>query len=233
MDKLNLENFDWGWMSSSPLGLYHQQQIINEIFGQNVYERFFEVCENDIVLDVGASHGPFTYSILHKKPKHVYCVEPSQVEFPILVKNTIGYPVTPINKGLSDNNELQQNDLIFGGGNIMEGITFQKLKELYNLKKIDFIKTDCEGGEYCIFNEENFEYVKENVRKISGEWHLDTPELKSKFRKFRELYLSNFENHEIFSVDAVNVKWDLWNEHFIEYYNQVIIYIENTNYTYL
>jgi cytochrome c peroxidase len=35
-------------------------------------------------------------------------------------------------------------------------------------------------------------------------------------------------NHiEVFSVDGVNIKWDLWNEHFLEYYYQVLIYIDN------
>jgi hypothetical protein len=28
-------------------------------------------------------------------------------------------------------------------------------------------------------------------------------------------------------VDGVDIKWDLWNEHFIEYYTEVIIYIDN------
>jgi hypothetical protein len=25
----------------------------------------------------------------------------------------------------------------------------------------------------------------------------------------------------------VDIKWDLWNDHFIEYYNEVIVYIDN------
>jgi hypothetical protein len=32
---------------------------------------------------------------------------------------------------------------------------------------------------------------------------------------------------KIFSVDVIDIKWNLWNEHFIEYYNEVIIYIDN------
>lgn len=109
MDKLDVKNFDWGWMDDNPghmvlssqgeivsLGKFHKDAIIYEVFENNIYEKFFEVEEGDIVLDIGASNGPFTYSILHKKPKHVFCMEPSQVEFPTLVKNTIGFPVTQI-----------------------------------------------------------------------------------------------------------------------------------------
>jgi hypothetical protein len=68
------------------------------------------------------------------------------------------------------------------------------------------------------------------VRKISGEWHLNEkyyPGIKEKFRKFRDTYLKEMENHQVFSVDGVDIKWDLWNDHFLEYYNEVIIYIDN------
>ena len=109
----------------------------------------------------------------------------------------------------------------------MEGITFKKLCELYNLEKIDFLKTDCEGGEYDIFNEENFDFIKNNVKKIVGEWHLGTPELNAKFRDFRDLYLQNFVNVEVYSVDGVDIKWSVMSEHFLEYYTEVIIHIYN------
>lgn len=240
MDKLDLQNFDWGWMGKDSLSSYihpdgrvqpssefHKQQIIQEIYTLNMYEKFFEVEENDIVLDVGASHGPFTYSILHKKPKHVFCVEPSQVEFPVLVKNTIGFPVTQINKGLYDSEKIIENHMLFGDNKIMESITFDGLLNLYNLTKIDFLKTDCEGGEYSIFNIDNFEYITRNVKKIVGEWHLSSPELKNKFRDFRSIYLKYFDNVNVYSVDNIDIKWDLWNEHFLDYYNEVIIYIDN------
>ena len=28
-------------------------------------------------------------------------------------------------------------------------------------------------------------------------------------------------------IDLTNFKWDLWNEHFLEYYRQIIIHIDN------
>lgn len=224
---MNLDNFDWGWMETSEEGLVHKQHITFETFEHKMYEKFFEVEPNDIVLDVGASVGSFTYSILDKNPKHVYCIEPSELEFPTLIKNTIGYPVTPILKGVSDTNTYTDSEFIYDNKSKMEGITFKKLVELYNLNKIDFLKTDCEGGEYDIFNDENKEYIKNNVKKIVGEWHLRTPEHKEKFRKFRDEYLSQFERIEVFSVNDVNIKWDLFNEHFIQFYTEVIIYIDN------
>ena len=176
---------------------------------------------------MGASLGPFTFSILHKKPKHVYAIEPSESEFKVLVKNTIGYPVTPILKGICSTNGIVENDMLFGGESHMEGITFTRLLDLYNLDRIDFFKIDCEGGEYDIFTEGNFQFFKDSVKKISGEWHLKKPQDKENFRWFRDFYLSKFPNHQVYSYDGVDIKWDLWNEHFIEYYNEVIIYIDN------
>lgn len=245
-----LENFDWGWMDElvmipdnsghymvhfdksgveTPMGEYHKNSIINEIFIDKCYEKFFEVEFGDIVLDIGASVGPFTYSILDKNPKHVFCFEPSEKEFKVLVKNTIGYPVTTINKGISNVNSIVMNDHLFGGENQMESITFQKFIELYGIEKIDFLKTDCEGGEFDIFTTENLNWIKNNVKKIVGEWHLklEGHDYIEKFKKFRDVYLKEFPNHQVYSVDNVDIKWDLWNENFLNYYKQVIIHIDN------
>ena len=223
-----LPNFDWGWMTNGDAnGDYHKQAMYNEIFEQRLYEQFFEVEEGDIVLDIGSSVGPFTYSILHKKPKHVFCVEPSESEFTTLIKNTLGHPVTHINKGLSNFNGVIEHDQLFGGETHMESITFEKFIRLYGLNRIDFVKTDCEGGEYEMFKPENLDFIKKNVKKIVGEWHLRTPEHKVAFRNFRDNILTQFDKYEVFAVDGVNIKWDLWNDHFIEYYCEVILYIDN------
>jgi hypothetical protein len=53
------------------------------------------------------------------------------------------------------------------------------------------------------------------------------PTDRSEFREFRDVFLRVFPNHEVYSVDGLNIKWDLWNDHFIEYYNEVIIHIDN------
>lgn len=233
-------DFDWGHQSE-----WYVKTIKSEIFEKNMYEAFFEVEEGDIVVDIGASIGPFAYSVLGKKPKHIFCVEPCEDEFPMLIKNTIGGNVTHILRGISDTNSLVKLDesvyescrfgtnAMFTLGKIqeyMEGITFKTLCELYNIKRIDFLKTDCEGGEYDIFNVENFNFIKNNVKKIAGEWHMNNrfnPGGKEKFRIFRDTYLKNMPNHQVFSQDGVDIKWDLWNDHFIDYYEEIMIYIDN------
>ena len=83
---IDLTNFNWGWMDESyiskdgdilyhynsdgtieELSDYHKRCIIQEIFNNHLYEKFFEVEPNDVVVDIGSSIGPFTYSILHNK----------------------------------------------------------------------------------------------------------------------------------------------------------------------
>ena len=223
---MDLNGFDWGTSNS-----WFIETISKEIFEEKIYEKFFEVENGDIVIDVGASIGPFTYSILNKNPKHVICVEPSFEEFPVLIQNTRQGNVSYLNKAINNFTGEFISSNLFGFENGISskayGITFKDFINLYNLEKIDFLKTDSEAGEYDIFNLENLEWIKNNVKKIVGEWHLGNSERKQKFRQFRDLYLKEFSNYEVYSVNGVNIKWDLWNEHFIEFYSEIVIYIDN------
>lgn len=202
--------------------------ITKETLIDRIYERIMTVEKGDIVVDIGASIGPFTYSILDENPKHVYCLEPDYREYQTLLKNTKGKQVTCIMAGISsEDKEVAYSRYLFGDEiSEMNTVTLKTLFESYGLERIDFLKTDCEGGEYCLFAEENYSLISK-IRKISGEWHLGSPELKEKFRKFRDEYLKNHKKFEVYSVDGVNIKWDLHNEHFLDYYTEVIVHIDN------
>jgi hypothetical protein len=77
---IELDKLDWGWMdipSDKTVtdivtgeiieeGQYHKNMMIAEIFKRKQYEEVFTVKEGDTVVDIGASIGPFTYSILSK-----------------------------------------------------------------------------------------------------------------------------------------------------------------------
>ncbi|MDB0072925.1 FkbM family methyltransferase, partial [bacterium] len=195
---------------------------------KNIYETVFQVEENDVVMDVGASIGPFSYSLKDRNIKHLYVIEPSKVQIEVLSNNIKGIPNTVIPYVIND------EDLViyetFGDSTDPELVKSKKFMEVIkenNIEKIDFLKTDCEGGEYEIFSVENICWLKGNVGKCVGEWHLSNPETKQKFREFRDVFLRVFPNYEVYSVDGANIKWDLWNDHFIEYYNEVIIHIDN------
>lgn len=222
---MNLEKFIWEPVCYEGF----KETIIQEIFEDKIYEKYFEVEEGDIVFDIGASLGPFTFSILHKNPSHVFAFEPSYEEFKTLVLNTRHGNVTQINKGISK--EIGQFDFEFvfeqSEGHKMYSTTFMKVVSDYNIKKIDFLKTDCETGEYDIFTNENIFWIKENVRKISGEWHIREPWMKDKFRIFRDTYLRLFPNFVVCSIDGVNMSEQVWYEDFVQYYQEITIYIDN------
>jgi|TARA_B110000967_G_scaffold123730_1_gene126347 FkbM family methyltransferase len=230
-----LKGFNWGWMSYDTIeGKNHKATITQEI-EDSAYEKYFEVEKGDIVLDCGASVGPFSYSIKGKKPKRIIGVEPSQTEIPTLTTNMKGSNFTLVPYAISDQDGEKELLYIFESSKqnsavsktLVKTLKFTSLLKQYDIKKIDFFKTDCEGGEYDIFNSENIWWIKNNIKKITGEWHLSTPELKAKFRAFRDTYLRLFPNHMVSAINGVDIKWDLWNDHFIEYYTEVFIYIDN------
>jgi FkbM family methyltransferase len=221
-----VDNFIWG-------DVYDIFKKLNteEFNLHKIYEKFFTVEEGDIVVDIGASIGPFTYSILKNKPKHCWVVEPLDNQFEVLKQNLMGNPVSFIKAAITD----VKNVKIEWDGNIAypRTLTFNELITENGLSKIDFLKIDCEGGEYDIFSIENIEFLK-IIPKIVTEFHLGMVDdvkssmiLKSKFRYFRDYLLNNFNNFEVYSIDAVNIKWNLYNEHFLDYYKGVIIYIDN------
>lgn len=223
--KIDLSSFDWG-PTSEMLKEYLKNEIFNQINngGNSDYEKLFEVEENDIVVDIGATIGDFPYSILHKKPKHIYVVEPLGVFFDTMKKNLEGHPVSFTNAAISS--EKCMKVLWDGHEEIVRTLTFKEFIDYNRLYKIDFIKIDCEGGEYSILTEENLDILK-SIPKIVIECHLTNKIEKEKFRNFRDNILNNFDNYEIRSIDFIDIKWDLWNEHFLDYYAGVYLYIDN------
>jgi autotransporter strand-loop-strand O-heptosyltransferase len=215
------KKFDWGKKSE-----WYVSQATKEIFEDDAYERFFEVEEGDIVVDLGASLGPFTYKILPKNPKQCYVVEPLSYHIDILHKNVGEDNVKIIQGAITDKKNIE---ITWDG--ITESVPTFSFREFLNenkINKIDFLKCDCEGGEYDVFQPSNIDFLK-TIPKIVTEFHLVNDENfhECKFRWFRDNILPKFENYEVYSYDGVDIKWDLWNDHFIEYYNEVIIYIDN------
>lgn len=218
IESLELEKFNWGGASENDPG---RMFCTDEIFVRKVYEEIFKVEENDIVFDVGSSVGPFTYTILHKSPKKVYCIEPTKIGYELTKTNVGGYKNVEVHNlfiGNPDNHFAVQESF--------QTKTFKDFIVENGIKKIDFLKTDCEEGEYAIFNEENFLWILKNVKKIVGEWHIWGEEGKQKFRNFRDLYLKHLP-HQVFAVTGQNITWELWTDHFINYYTEIIIHIDN------
>lgn len=220
------DDFDW-----SKIDRDFALDLKKEIFKNKVYEKFYQVSEGDVVVDFGASIGPFTKSILNKNPKHVYAVEPSDEMFKILQNNMKNYKnVTCINYAI-DNNGLDdcENNFIYSFYDktyVSKSINFKTFLNKFHIKNIDFLKIDIEGSEYSLFNNECLNLLKLNVKFLAVEFHLASEDGKNKFRIFRDNALSTFKNYQVYSIDGVDIKWDLYNEHFLEYYNEVTLHIE-------
>jgi hypothetical protein len=153
-------------------------------------------------------------------------VEPISHQINILKKNVGQENVKIIQGAITDKKkiEITWDDMTES----VPTFTFKELLEENNISKIDFLKCDCEGGEYDVFQPTNIKFLK-TIPKIVTEFHLRDDESfnKCKFRWFRDNILPQFDNIQIYSVDGIDIKWDLWNDHFIEYYNEIIIYMDN------
>ena len=224
MDIEEFKDFDWGGVPP-----HTKKQLIFDIT-HKLYEMFFKVEEGDVVVDIGAFIGTFTYSILRRNPEHCWVIEPVEHFFKTTYNNLKNNQVSFVRGALSNDPTLELT--YCGEKSVTPGINFKQFIQDNCIEKIDFLKTDCEGGEYLIFTEENIDFLKNNVKKIAGEFHLDNPnkdvtEKNEQFRNFRDNFLVRFNKYHVRSVDLVDIKWDLFNEHFIEYYKEVLIFIDN------
>jgi autotransporter strand-loop-strand O-heptosyltransferase len=225
---LNIKNNNFRWFKIDDV---FEKSVKKEIFENVIYEKVHTVSEGDVVVDLGASVGPFTISILNKKPKHVYVLESSSEMFSVLKENLKNFSnITCLNYAI-DNNGMDycENDFNYIFHDKLykcKSITFKTLLNNLKIDKIDFLKIDIEGSEYSLFDDDNFDIMKSTVEFLVAEFHLGNIHLKNKFRHFRDNYINKFKNYHVYSIDGIDIKWDLYNEHFIEYYTEVIIHIE-------
>ena len=201
------ENFNWSDLTYEDI-----ITIEREVIHEKVYRFWKDVKKDDVVLDIGASVWAYTISILDQKPKKVYCVEPSKKLLRALVDNcfdkVLEYqenPLVYINCGVVDNEGDRIN--IFGGESSFTEITFKKIIEDYSIDHINYMKIDCEGGEYSIFKEENMDFLLNNVDFIAMEVHLNYEGCREKFKTLRDNYLTRFKNYKVMSCSRQNISW--------------------------
>ena len=230
------QNFNWSTLTYEDI-----VTIEREVVHEKVYRFWKDVKENDIVLDIGASVGAYAISILDQKPKKVYCVEPSENLLKVLSENCsekiTSYSENPLvymNYGIVENEDDQIN--IFGGVKNFIPITFKNLIEKYSIGRVNYMKVDCEGGEYAIFKDENMGFLKNNVDFIAMEMHLNYSGCREKFKNFRDRYLTQFKNYKVMSCTRQNISWGnsidlkdkIFDNNFIDNYTcEFMIYICN------
>lgn len=213
----------------------------DEVITRKIYEKFFEVQEDDIVMDIGAMIGTFEISISNKKYKKCYVIEPDPINFSDLKINCAdNYDrLILINEGIDFENKLAYltNDngtgSIYGNGTIP--VLTRKIKDIfenYKIEKINFLKIDCEGGEYSLFHNDNKEILKDKIDFISGEIH-NEPKPEKETPHFNRKNILNLleclENYfDVFytSVDGIKIE-NIRNG--LGYYRQFLFYASNKN----
>ena len=224
------ENFDWGTLTYEDI-----ITIEREVVHEKVYRFWEDVKEGDVVLDIGASVGAYTVSILENNPKKVYCVEPSRELMRTLKSNCGDENIQTINWGIVEKEGDGIN--IFGGKDQQfKGITFKNMLERYSIDHVDYMKVDCEGGEYNIFRDENMKFLLNNVKFMAIEIHLNYPGCREKFKNFRDKYLTQFKNYKVMSCtrqsikrgESIDIKDNIFSNKFIDNYTcEFMIYIKN------
>jgi len=159
--------------------------ILNEIFHLKIYNNDFVcVAENDIVFDIGFNYGFFTLDALTYKPKKVIGFEPN----PKLVKvfNQLDIDSVELHQvAVSDKagSTIFYENNFSGKSSIHSDInsdtssnsyqvnicSFNDMAEQYDV--IDYLKVDCEGAEYEIFESIPKEFLTNRIRKIALEFH--------------------------------------------------------------
>lgn len=213
-------DFEWG-----PTADEDRFIISDEIFRDNIYEKFNPVKKGDVVVDIGAHVGSFTRSILDKQPSKVFCVEPSKNLIDVLKRNTANPVVNYTNKSIFDFNGKKQKDsesniFCMEIGEEYESIRFSDFIQDNQIEQIDFLKCDCESGEYSIFTEENYEFIRNHVKWISGEWHVwGFENVIQKFIDFRDRYL---KGHNFFAYDrhGNNITHKIFDDQYINWYSE-------------
>jgi len=227
--KKPLDQFDWGNTDQEYIQLFTNENLVF-----NTYEQHCPVKTGDIVFDIGANCGSFTYSILDKNPKHVYCVEPSNTLIHSLRNNIGDGPVTLINKAIGDENcenkTIAENGVFIyqNDGDVYSTITLKQLIKENNISKIDFLKFDCEGGEYSIFTKENYNFIKNHVVHFAGEWHINDHENSiERFIEFRNLYLQDYKELYVYDRTGKQITQEIFDDeflyHFREYWKETYI----------
>lgn len=207
------------FMDTSDLCMVSVATMHREFFVRKDYEWWYKVQPGDICVDVGACVGMFTAHALDRGAKKVYAIEPNPKFLKAIVNNTWQYvidepeqKVVPIPYAIGS--EMGHTDNVFYTDEF-EVKSFAYFLDRFNIDKIDYLKIDCEGGEYDVLSKENLDFCINNVKHIAVECHLrastDGPQ---KFIKFREQFLRPLIDTLQFDMNFMEdtMKNRIWND---------------------
>jgi autotransporter strand-loop-strand O-heptosyltransferase len=213
---------------------YDFEYVDREINQEKIYEKYFDIEKGDVVVDIGGHAGFFSDRASKMGIKEIYTIEPDadccEIIKSKLQKSGVDFKV--YNGAIADTNEKLYFDGSGLAGHIVgyetdksvQGITFKKLVEENNITKIDFLKLDCEGGEYSVINEQNIDLFKKVCRKVACEIHLQNPSQKYQCIDLFNLLDKHQITYAITSVDGVVLSKEKVIDR-IDFFSEVLLYI--------
>lgn len=162
--------------------------VFNEIISHGAYSnQWVDIEENDVVVDIGFNYGLFSTTAMVKKPSRIIGFEPNPKLVKIFKDNfkdetieVYNYAVSDVDKkvtfyenGDSAMSSIKENLHVEHRTDEIQvnAIGINTIINTFNLEKIDYLKVDCEGSEFDIFNSISEDYLSNKIRKIAIEFH--------------------------------------------------------------
>ena len=137
--------------------------VFKEVIIDENYEKYHQIKRDDIVIDIGAGLGDFSiYASLRAKKVFAFEMDKKRLEM--------------MKKNIATN--ARHNIHLFHEEVRSLNALFQK----HNIKKCQFLKVDCEGGEYEIFQQATRKTLAK-IAVISMEAHLFNREMQKNYLK--------------------------------------------------
>lgn len=178
----HLKNFKYNNNEDNDPGL-----PLYEIFLDKIYEKNFRVEEGDTVVDIGGNIGIFSYYSICRGAKKVYCFEPSPQQCSTIRENfkfdnlqieeaAVSGSEGTISFFINPTSSINSSILPANGSTEVKckSVNLENYLDSVGEDKIDYLKIDCEGGEYEIFESLSLDFLKHKVEKMCVEYHYNS-----------------------------------------------------------
>lgn len=161
-----------------------------EIFVKKEYDL---IREGDIVVDIGANIGLLSLFALGKKASKIFSIEPGENNYHHLKENLKSFSnVITIQEAISNKDgyidffasEVSSINTTIKNDENFSNFTKEPIQSYkvpcstptslfykYGIDKIDFLKIDCEGGEFAFFENLNDNFLRNKISRIICEVH--------------------------------------------------------------